>query len=187
MLQDDREFIYRIDAEARITFANPEWYDFARENGVATLRPDLVLGLPLWGFISNIETRHLYNLLLKKVRETGCTVALPYRCDSPDRRRFMEMRITRFSALEVEFRSRILRQELRAPVQVLEQGIERTKELLIMCGWCKKVSLPDGRWVEVEEAVAVLNLFNASPLPGISHSMCEGCSKAFARDVEGLP
>lgn len=57
--------------------------------------------------------------------------------------------------------------------------VERTDAMLIMCGWCKKVALPDDRWVEVEEAVKVLQLFDAPRLPRISHGICRECLDAF--------
>lgn len=182
--EDKREFIYRVDPEDSIVFANANWYDFACENGEAALIPGVVVGSPLWSFICNSETRHLYEILLKKIRNTGRSVKVPYRCDSPDCRRFMELRIARLANQEVEFRSRILRLELRVPVRLLEGNVERTEELLIMCSWCKKVAVPDKGWVEVEEAVNVLRLFDKPRLPRISHGICDPCSVSFFQLLE---
>lgn len=186
MPEDKREFVYRIDAKTHITFANADWYDFARENGVAVLTPVTLIGKLLRDFICGAETKDLYDILLRKVRETGQPVTFPYRCDSPDRRRFMEMRITQLPDQAVEFRSRILREELRAPVRLMEDDVERTQGWLVMCGWCKKVALPDDRWVEVEEAIQVLQLFDAPRLPKISHGICTECSAAFTQRFDQL-
>ncbi len=183
-VHDKREFIYRVDASDRIIFANAAWYDFARENGDTALQPERVIGGSLWDFICNTETRHLFEVLLKRVRATGQPVTLPYRCDSPDCRRFLELEITRPAPQEIEFCSRILREERREPVRLLEDSVERTDELLVMCGWCKKVALPDNRWAEVEEAVKALQLFDAPRLPRISHGMCQGCHVAFMEDLD---
>lgn len=183
MAEDQRFFIYRIDQSDRINFANQEWFDFARENNAMALRPDAVIGSLLWNYISDEETRRLFQVLLGKVRETGAPVALPYRCDSGDCRRFMEMKIVPMPDRQVGFYSRILRDEPREKVRLMEPHAERTDGVLVMCSWCKKIPLPDGRWVEVEEAVKALNLFDAPRLPMISHTMCPECAAAFVKDA----
>jgi hypothetical protein len=175
-VEDKREFIYRVDAHDRIVFANAEWYDFAGENAAMPLKAPAVIGFLLWDFISHPETKELFHDLLKKVRETGRPVTFPYRCDSADCRRFMELQILRLPNQEIEFRSRILREERRAPVRLMEDKVERTEELLIMCSWCKKVAMPAQRWVEVETAVNELHLFDAARLPRISHGICQACA-----------
>lgn len=184
-MEDNREFIYRIDRDDQIVFANEDWYHFARENGVNTLNPDTVTGRSLWSFIENIETQHLFQVLLKKIRQTGLSVMFPYRCDSPNCRRYLEMNLIPQANHVLEFRSRILRQEARSPVRLMTEHVERTADKLIMCGWCKKVILPDGCWVEVEEAVSALDLFDAPRLPIISHGMCHECSRGFERHLAG--
>ena len=186
MLQDTRAFVYRVDAQDRVVFANAEWFDFARENSAVALKSDFVVGTSLWDFICHSETKHLFKILLQQVRATGKSVTLPYRCDSPDCRRFMELRIARLDYLGVEFQSRILRQEQRARVRLMADEVERTDALLTMCGWCKKVALPDDRWVEVEKAVNVLQLFDAPRLPRISHGICQECVDAFENGLAQL-
>lgn len=182
VIQDDREFIYRIDGHDHIVFANQHWFDFARENGAMTLEPDSVIGTSIWEFISNDESRHVFEILLKQVREAGRTVTVPFRCDSPECRRFMHLQISRKAKQEVEFRGRILREERREMVHLLDPTIKRSDELLVMCGWCKKVKLPDGSWEEVEAVVKAMNLFDAPRLPRISHGICQPCASAFLAD-----
>ncbi len=183
MADDPRLFVYQIDQWDRIGFANQEWFDFARENQAMALEPGAVIGSSLWDHIADDETRHLFRIVLRKVRDTGKPVVLPFRCDSADRRRFMEMKIIPMSNRNIGFSSRILRQEPREGVRLLETEAARTDEFLVMCGWCKKVFLPENRWAEVEEAVRVLQLFDAPRLPMISHAICNDCSSSFAREV----
>jgi hypothetical protein len=45
-----------------------------------------------------------------------------------------------------------------------------------MCGWCDRF-LVDGEWVEVEEAVARLGLFQLPEMPAISHGVCPDCTE----------
>lgn len=182
--EDKREFVYRIDSGDRIVFANDHWYDFARENGNTALVAGTVIGRPLWYFIGSSEARHLFTILLTKVRDARLPVTLPYRCDSPVCRRFMELSLVPHANREVEFRSRIRRQEVRERVALLTEEAERSEEWLVLCSWCKKAKLQGERWVEVEEAVQALHLFNAPRLPRLSHGICGPCSAAFCQTME---
>jgi hypothetical protein len=44
-----------------------------------------------------------------------------------------------------------------------------------MCSWCRRVRLDAARWVEVEDAVAELRLFEDVRPPQISHGVCPIC------------
>ncbi len=186
MNQDTREFSYTIDAGDRILSANQNWFAFALENGVSDLTEQNVIGRIIWDFISDGTTRHIFEVLFKKVRESGAEMKLPYRCDSPGCKRYMELTLIRRPQNIIEFRSRILREEIRQPVRLLENNINRSNERLVMCGWCKKVRMPDGTMVEAEEAVQILNLFDSPCLPHITHSICEPCGAMFERQIESF-
>jgi hypothetical protein len=177
-MRDKREFSYLVDANDRIVSANGDWYAFALENGAALGRE--VIGQSLWDFICDAETKILYSLFLKSVRESGAAKHLPYRCDSADVRRYMEMTIAPAGDGSVEFRSRVIREDKRESVELLDFETARTNERIVMCSWCKKVRMESGEWVEVEEAVTTLKLFNATPLPKISHGICERCKSEIA-------
>jgi len=178
---DQREFIYRIDAEGRICFVNAAWQAFAAENGWQVGAAQ-VLGSDLMASITDERTRHLYGLLIERVREPGRLARFGYRCDAPDTRRLMEMQM-RYdeSRKQVEFRSRVALIEKRDPVALFEAPqTNRTEELLSVCSWCKAV-LADQAWVEVEEAVVRLDLFSADALPRISHGICPECSERISQ------
>lgn len=176
---DKREFRYVIDSTDRIVAANAEWFDFARENGAGWLTSDAVLGRPLWDFITDPETRMLYREMVKGVREQSRAQMVPFRCDSPDRRRFMELTISKNPDGALLFLSRVVREESREPIPFLAPGIARGDSVLVMCGWCKKVRVGAEQWVEVEAAVKALDLFDAPRLPRISHGICSVCSMGF--------
>ena len=135
-----------------------------------------VLGSELMAYIVDPETRHIYNLLINRAREEGRQARFRYRCDSPDCRRFMEMRINHIRILDqVEFRSRVLRVERREPVDLIDSAhSKRSGEILKMCGWCKAVSV-DHAWIAVEEAVERLGILADQVLPKISHGICPDC------------
>jgi len=171
------EFICRVDADDEITFVDESWMVFARGNGAPSLTAESVIGTSLWGYISEKATQEFYGIFMKKVRATGGTIAVPFRCDGPECRRFMEMSIVSLAAGALEFRSALLREEARPRVDLLDPDFPRTEKWLTMCAWCKRVGL-DG-WVEVEEAVRRLGLFDQTRLPRITHGMCLACKEAF--------
>ena len=180
---DNREFIHRIDLEDRICFVNDAWMTFADENNWSASAAR-VLGTPLMSHITDPETRHIYRLLIDRTRNTGRRSRFCYRCDSPDLRRFMEMRISRLPRGQVEFRSRALRLERREPVPVLDPALrQRSRDVLEMCGWCKDVRV-QALWLELEEAVQRLGILAEAALPQISHGICPTCSERL-KDAGG--
>jgi hypothetical protein len=179
---DTRTFVHAVDSQDVIVDANGEWFAFAQENGAQDLQPDSVLGAPLWQFIDGLETKYLYVALLERVRAGTRLAAIPFRCDSPDCRRFMEMNISPIGeAGHVEFRNRVLREEPRDPIDLLDLSEDQSDDLLTMCSWCKRVRVSSDSWVEAEEAIRIMSLFDAPTLPKVNHGMCPAC----VRTVEG--
>lgn len=186
VMEDPRKFVYRIDLNDRVVFANANWYDFARENDADELCAEAIIGRSLWEFIVDEATQDLFKILLSRIRQTGVSVTLPFRCDGPDLRRFMEVTLVPTDGLDVEFQNRIVRLESRKSVPLLKQDIPRTDELLLTCGWCKKIMLPGRRWVDVEVAVSELRLFDAPSLPRLSHGICEPCANSILQESQRL-
>lgn len=168
-------YIYVIDKFDKIISVSDNWLSFAQQNmaGVSC-HPDNILNISLWKFIKGIETKQLYKILLKTVRTKGRSIGFPFRCDSPAKRRYLELTISPIHQEYIEFSSRIIREELRDTVKILEWDIPRSDELIKMCSMCKKVELGT-IWVEVEAAIASLKLFEQNRLPRISHGLCPGC------------
>jgi len=183
-LVDERVFIHTVDASGNISGVNDEWVDFAAENGAPELTGEAVAGRPIWDFMEGKETRHISRLILDKVRKTGRTITLPYRCDSPDLKRYLEMEISMGEQGQVVFRSKVLRMEKRVHAGLLDAGAPRSERMLTICSWCRRVRLPAG-WAEVDEAVRRLGLFSMDTLPQITHGMCEDCSNLVASRVKG--
>jgi hypothetical protein len=91
----------------------------------------------------------------------------------------MEMEVSRGLDGAIDFRVRTISEEERQSQPLLDPLRPHSDELLLVCGWCKKVDL-GGRWVEVEEAVSHLGLFEQSLLPDLTHGVCEDCySRVF--------
>ena len=177
-------YVYLIAPDDTIVFVDQTWISFARENDTPELAAESVLHRLLWEFITDRETRHLYSVMVSRVRETGEPITIPFRCDAPDRRRFMEMEISLLPDGVVQFDTRVLRQEISDSILLLDPRANRLSEFLTLCSWCKKALLPEQGWVEVEEAVASLSLFDGSLLPQLTHGICPVCSEALHRRLE---
>jgi hypothetical protein len=178
-MRDKREFSYVVDAQDRIVSANGDWFAFAQENGGANLDKK-VIGRPLWDFICDAETKILYSLFLKSVRANGLPTHLPYRCDSADERRYMEMTIAPAPEGCVEFSSRMIREEKRDKMALLDTAVLRSKDIIVMCSWCKKVQLKGGDWAEVEAAAKAFDLLTEPRFPKVSHGICSRCKAEMA-------
>ncbi|MBI2414041.1 MAG: hypothetical protein HYV24_12630 [Deltaproteobacteria bacterium] len=178
-----KSFTYSIDSQDRLITANSEWDAFALENYAPELAFERIKYASLWDFIYDTETRHIYRLILEKVRNSTVSVRLPFRCDSPDRRRFMEMEMLPLEAMAVMFNTSIIREEKREPVKLLDAFTERSEQFIRMCSWCKCVILDDGSCMEVEEAVRRRELFNEPKLPRITHGACAVCSKKWFDEI----
>jgi hypothetical protein len=117
-------------------------------------------------------------MLLRRIRGEVRSVELPFRCDGPDVRRELDIRIAaqalgRF----VLFTARLRSEEKRTEFQpLLAVDVPRRDETLVMCGWCDRFRVGDD-WVEVEEAAARLDLFLEKEMPTISHDICPDCSE----------
>ncbi len=169
----ERIFIYRIGSDDLISYVNADWLEFAVDNGAESLVRPGVLGKPLWQFCADADTAHLYQVILTKIRKERAVVCFPFRCDGPQLRRYMEMIVQPWGPGGVEFHTRILREEPRAPVPLLEPDAARSEAMLRMCSWCKRIATPE--WLEVEDALQHLRLFDRQRVPQITHCICEDC------------
>lgn len=166
---------YSIDAENCVCSVSGSWGDFAVANGTADLSPETVVGSVLWKWIADSETEQVYRTLFDRIRATGRPFAVPFRCDAPTMRRFMRLRVSAEDDGVIHLESETVREEQRDSQKLLDPILPRNGELLKMCGWCKKIPLPDDRWLEIEDAVRELSLFESPSLPQISHAMCPAC------------
>jgi hypothetical protein len=167
---------YAINEHDHLIRVDEGYYRFAEENRW----PDAgsSLGRSLWDYVSGSEMKKLQRLLVRRIRDEVGDVELPFRCDGPEVRREMDIRIVaRPGGRVVLFSSRLRSERVRdLPQRLLDPTTRRSTETLSMCGWCDRFEV-DGEWVEVEEAARRLELFNRSELPALSHGICPDCNE----------
>jgi len=178
---------YLLDEEFRIAELGDGWSLFARANDAPELASDATIGRSVLACVSDSTSAHLYRRLFEHVLRTGRPVSFPIRCDSPAKRRLLEVRIEKRQPSGLLIQTRLIRSEARPPVGVLDRRAPRNPELLRMCGWCKAVDV-DGRWCEVEEAVVSKRLFARDLPPAVTHGICPTCHRRVSDllDEKGL-
>jgi hypothetical protein len=171
---------YRIDRLHTIVGVDEAWSRFARQNGAGeSCAAEAVVGRSLWTFISGQDAQELYRLLLLRVAASGKAVVLPFRCDAPELRRFLELRIEPLADGGAQFRSKLLRTEARQRVALLDMDVPRADGMLRVCSTCKRVAVSETVWEEVEDAVLSLQLFNEDTLPALTHVLCPDCFRTY--------
>lgn len=175
------EVRYTVNADDDIVFVNEAWDTFAQENGAAHLTSTHVLGRSLWDFVTDDTTRLLYRDVLARIRGTTA-MRFTFRCDAPACRRHLELEVTGGRNGDAVFLVRTLKEEPRPAQPLLDPAQLRSDALLRMCSWCKRIDV-NGHWVDVEEAVTALGLFDRPRLPQVTHGICDDC---YARMAEAI-
>jgi len=165
--------VYRVNDRDEIVLVDDAWDRFAGANAGHRVLAREVLHHSLWDFVVDATTRKIYRQVLQRVRD-GRSVAFRFRCDSPDRRRLLEMRIARCEDATIEFSTSTIEEEARPHLAVLDTGIVHSKELVKACGWCGRINVGHS-WIEIEEALGHLRLFEGPVPPMLSHGVCEKC------------
>lgn len=176
-----RQFIYRVDAQDRVTHVDAHWPAFAVDDGLPSLTAKMAAGTSLWDHFSETGTREFYRQFMAKVRNTGLPIVVPFRGDAPDCRRFMELGIILLAEQALEFRCFLLREEPRPQVELFNPRLPHKAELLPVCSWCKKVQ--GSGWREAEDALRELKLAESPAMPMLSHTICPDCRKTLERIV----
>ncbi len=173
--QANEAVIYKIDQNDNITYLNPQWDIFALANQADHLKKEIVLNSSLWTYISCQDTRQIYRAIFEKIRKNRTVMIIPYRCDSPDTRRFMTLEISASENATIKFISRTERVEKREPVDILNSSANRSEEFIAICSWCKKVRVEPDNWIELEHFMSLNKPFLKGHTPALSHSICPSC------------
>lgn len=170
---------YSIDKSDSFLTVNEGWSAFATANDGERLLPPPIIGTVLWHWIADATTREIYRSVLRRVRDGEGDMRFCFRCDSPDQRRLLQMQIAAGPDASVKFQTRALIIQPRSRVLLLSASAPRAAALLIICAWCAKIPDKRGTWLEVEDAIESLRLFEGQPLPQLSHGICSACAASM--------
>ncbi len=169
-------YTYAIDESDLIEFVDDAWLAFARDNGAAELTRDSVIGRRLWDFIDGSGTRHFYRALFERIRLEQLETVIPFRCDSPELQRWMELRVLGASKGRIEFSGRLLRAEKQLHVPLINSLLAGPKQRFSICSLCRRVHA-FGEWLEPEVAMQRFHVFETVHEPAVEHLVCDQCAE----------
>jgi hypothetical protein len=62
--------------------------------------------------------------------------------------------------------------------------VPRAPDTIEMCGWCKRIELEGGHWVELEQAIGAWQSFDTQEFPQVNHGICPTCLAAMRREID---
>ncbi|MFD2180735.1 hypothetical protein [Rhodoplanes azumiensis] len=180
----------RVDHTNRIVAVGGPWDEVALANGGgATVVVARVLGTGLIDHVHGDPTRMLVLTVLDRVRRGGTPCRMPYRCDTPHLKRWMEMTLTPVPDGTVTFEHRFLRSEpMQRPLRfaLARPGAARGPAI-IRCSSCNRVRDASG-WHE-PDAVRFSATAGAPPDPDapilVGYGVCEACRAQVERMLAG--
>jgi len=177
----DRPFAYSIHPDDTIASVSDAWLEFADENRAPELTRDHVVGRSLWSFVAGSETRTLYEALFHRVRTRAESFDLPFRCDSPDRYRFMRLVLKPGPGGSVDCEGILVRDQARPFYSILDRAFPRSTARLPMCSLCKRLYALESQWLELEVAIERMDLFDTASLPELEYTVCDDCRSSVRR------
>ena len=167
---------YTLDPDDAITAVSGDWDRFALENGGDESLSTKIIGRRLDHFISGDVTLMFVRTLLMSARTVKRTIQRPYRCDSPQLKRFMEMTIVprRNGVLEVCHRQ-VRSEPYRYALTFTAAMPGAASNFVKRCSLCQRIRLGE-MWSEVDDAVLEgrLQQGGAAKL-GVVYGVCPDC------------
>lgn len=142
---------YRLDARDRIVEVGGDWDRFAIDNGAEELVSGVILGMPLRTFIAGDVTRMFVEALLARVRLTGRPAIIPYRCDSPGVKRFMEMSLESIGAELISEHRFLSEQVMFSPLSCVAAREPGARDVLKRCSMCSRLTDRSGQSCEPDD------------------------------------
>jgi len=165
---------YWLDTKDLITAVSSSWNHFALNNnaGKNSLAQN-VIGQNIYSFIISDPTRMYLQILIQQARVLGNTVAKKYRCDSPQLKRYMEMRITPEQTGQIRLDHLLERVEpFVRPISFYPASSGGTATAY-RCSICARLYLA-GCWVMPDDAITEGLISLDAPLPVI-YTVCPVC------------
>ena len=144
----DYEIRYWTDSSDTIVAVSPGWNEFASRNNGVELDTERVIGCKLLSFIQGDVTRMYVRTMIESARLRHEPIVRQYRCDSPELKRFMEMRITLEASGLLCWEHRMLQAEtLGRPLAFATLPAGKVRHLVLRCSICNRLKSEQG-WLE---------------------------------------
>lgn len=168
---------YTLDSRDRIVAVGGDWDGFARDNDGSDVLARTVIGRRLEEFITGDATRMFVRTMLMSARTLKRSIRRPYRCDSPQWRRLMEMTIVPLAQEMLEVRHHQLHAEpLPYTMAITAVTSTAASDFVKRCSICNRIRA--GKvWSEVDAAVLDGRLAPTGTLRVI-YGVCPDCLHA---------
>jgi hypothetical protein len=164
---------YWLDISDQIVDIAPGWEAFANENNAPELESRKVIGRNLLDFVAGDVTKMYVRTILQSARLMRRPMVRAYRCDSPDQRRYMEMRLTMENSGLLKWEHRMLRVEnLQRRMDFRPAAGLHGAKCVVRCSMCNRLKSPSG-WQEPDVA-PLPPAFEGGVIPTI-YGVCPDC------------
>jgi PAS domain-containing protein len=140
VVEADTSVIFCLDPNLTITYCNPAWDRFAKENGGSELYRPSVIGRSILEFIGGPQ-RDYYARTYKRLLAVAEPWDHEYECSSKEVYRRFHLRavpIKKRAGLLVINSLRVERPHQLVPCEPLEEVYRDSTGLIIMCGSCRR-------------------------------------------------
>lgn len=174
MSTDSQKVIYWLDRKRNIIEVGGAWDRFALENDASKAFSRQVQGNSVWKYIRDDSTRMWLDTLLQLAEITGDAVERPYRCDSPDTRRYMQMKIIPEKPGVLRVEHRVVSTEKRNRTVYFKTSDQMSRNMVSRCSICGRVKSKD-QWQEPDQGTQEkpLNLT-------VVYTVCPTCSSSLS-------
>lgn len=139
---------YWLDIGEVIVDIALDWDQFARDNNAPELLKRHVIGRNLLNFVSGDVTRMYVRTLIQSARLMRQPMVRQYRCDSPDMRRYMEMRLSlQDNGLLCWEHRQLASEKLPNRLNFVHAADSRTRRPHVRCSICNRLKGRSG-WNE---------------------------------------
>lgn len=159
---------YWLDAQDLIQGVDAGWHHAVKDHEAPECHAAQVIGQPLWVFVQGEAVRQSLRAIFFSVRTYQCPVMLPWRCDTPDKRRLYQMTVSPLEAgaISIEHK-RIPMPQIAAPPPCVHP----------QPGWlrCSVCCEPVSPWSRVVPAYR-----------DETETVCRSCRQAITRTLDTL-
>lgn len=164
--------IYFIDDNLRIINVGGEWDEFAINNEGDDIVFSKIEGKSLLNYIKGDPTKMWIQTIIQLVKLKEEPIERPYRCDSPEIKRYMSMNISAESKYVLKFEHKILKVEPKTQTTLIKHFDNKSiTNIYKRCSICGKI-LFSGKWKEPDADQSI----NISKFKVI-YTVCGDCSR----------
>lgn len=168
--------IYIIDQKDQILSVSGSWDEFAGENDGKHVYASEVCGKLIWDFVNGETTRMWLTTVFQIARLRNSALERPYRCDSPELKRHMLMRILPEPEGLLRIEHEMLSAEERThPVYIHYASEKAVATIRFRCSICGKVKDCDD-WLEPDDISPIST--KVDPIL-VEYTVCEDCRAAI--------